>query len=386
MEDGVPGQVRRPWTRLLRAAVALMLGTAAPAWATETTKRVSVGPGGVQGNWASEFPAISANGRFVTFYSKASNLVSGDTNLHSDIFVRDRRTGTTERVSVGPDGVQGNGDVGEESAISADGRFVAFASQATNLVPGDTNGGYDVFLRDRKWGITRRVSVGPNGVQGDKDCGYATISADGRLIAFSSAASNLVRNDTNRRIDIFVRDRQTRVTERVNVGPSGVQANGDSSSQQPPAISADGRFVAFVSDADNLVRGDTNGAADIFVRDRRKGTTRRVSVGPGGVQGNGFSFMPAISSDGRFVSFASTATNLVPGDTNGAADIFVYDRQKGTTRRVSVGPGGAQANASSERPAISSSGRLVAFSSYATQLMPGDTNDWEDVFVRVPAP
>ena len=444
MEDGVPGQVRRPWTRLMRAAVVLMLGTAAPAWATETTKRVSVGPGGVQGNWASEFPAISANGRFVTFYSKASNLVSGDTNLHSDIVVRDRRTGTTERVSVGPDGVQGNGDVGEESAISADGRFVAFASQATNLVPGDTNneadvfvrdrssgtiervsvgpagvqanagsrqlaispdgrfvafytyasnlvrgdtnGGYDVFLRDRKWGITRRVSVGPNGVQGDKDCGYATISADGRLIAFSSAASNLVRNDTNRRIDIFVRDRQTRVTERVNVGPSGVQANGDSSSQQPPAISADGRFVAFVSDADNLVRGDTNGAADIFVRDRRKGTTRRVSVGPGGLQGNGFSFMPAISSDGRFVSFASTATNLVPGDTNGAADIFVYDRQKGTTRRVSVGPGGAQANASSERPAISSSGRLVAFSSYATQLMPGDTNDWEDVFVRVPAP
>jgi Tol biopolymer transport system component len=401
---------------------------------------VSVGPGGVQANWYSNFPAISADGRFVSFWSKASNLVAGDTNFYSDIFVRNRQTGTTQRVSIGPGGRQSNGDVGEESSISADGRFIAFASQATHLVPGDTNntadvfvrdrqtgttervsvgpggvqanagcrslaispdgryvvfytyasnlvkgdtnGWYDVFLRDRKYGITRRVSVGPDGSQGNKDSGYAAISADGRFVAFSSFASNLVSADTNNQIDIFVRDRQTHATERVNVGPGGVQANGDSSLLEPPAISANGRFVAFSSAAGNLVPGDTNDEVDIFVSDRQTGTTRRVSVGSGAVQANGFSYMPAMSADGRFVTFASTASNLVPGDTNDASDVFVRDRQTGTTRRLSVGPGAAQANSSSERPAISADGRFVAFPSYATNLVPGDTNEDEDMFVR----
>jgi Tol biopolymer transport system component len=174
-------------------------------------------------------------------------------------------------------------------------------------------------------------------------------------------------------------------TERVSLGPGGVQGNEQSSG---PAISADGRFVAFQSAASNLVPGDTNGAQDIFVRDRQTGTTRRVSVGPGGVQTNAeaSSGVPAISADGRFVAFESDATNLVPGDTNGAIDVFVRDRQTGTTRRISVGPGGVQGNSDSGGPAISADGRFVAFVSNASNLVPGDSNARFDVFVRGPAP
>ena len=153
-----------------------------------------------------------------------------------------------------------------------------------------------------------------------------------------------------------------------------------------PAISADGRFVAFVSFATNLVPGDTNDATDVFVRDRQTGTTRRVSLGPGGVQGNGGSAGPAISANGRFVAFFSAATNLVPGDTNGTADVFVRDRQTGTTRRVSLGPGGVQGDGDSVGAAISADGRFVAFESDATNLVPGDTNGAPDVFVRSLAP
>jgi Tol biopolymer transport system component len=204
--------------------------------------------------------------------------------------------------------------------MSAGGRFIAFESDATNLIPGDTNGSRDVFVRDRKTGTTTRVSVGTGGVQGDGDSIYPSISADGRLVAFTSYATNLVPGDTNGGPDVFVRDRKTGTTRRVSLGPGGVQ--GDVGSGRL-AISADGRFVTFESDDTNLVRGDTNEEWDIFVRDLHRGTTRRVSVGPGGVQGNSYSLDPAISADGRFVALESNATNLVPDDTNNALDVFV---------------------------------------------------------------
>ena len=196
-------------------------------------------------------------------------------------------------------------------------------------------------------GITERVNLGPGGIQGNGDSRFPAISAGGRFVAFESEASNLVPGDTNssrRRVRPRPPDGHDPASQ---LGQGGVEGNYSSYGQ---AISSDGRFVAFDSSATNLVPGDTNGAADVFVRDRQTGTTRRVSLGPGGVQGNACSHDPAISADGRFVAFASDATNLVPGDTNGSIDVFVRDRQTGTTRRVSLGPGGVQGDGVSYRP------------------------------------
>jgi Tol biopolymer transport system component len=204
--------------------IAAALGASLPAWGQGTTERVSLGPNGVQGNEISFEAALSADGRFVAFKSRASNLVVGDTNDQDDVFVHDRRTGTTERVSVGPNGVQGNGD-NDEPALSADGRFVAFTSDASNLVPGDTNGSPDVFVRDRRTGTTERMSVRRDGVQVRGFSYNPALSADGRFVAFVSSAHTLVPGDTNDEGDVFVRDRRTGATERVSLGPNGVQGN-----------------------------------------------------------------------------------------------------------------------------------------------------------------
>jgi Tol biopolymer transport system component len=343
-----------------------------------TTERISVDSNGVQGNADSAFPSISADGRYVAFASTASNLVAGDTNAHSDVFVRDRLSGTTERVSVDSNGVQGNADSYAPS-VSADGRYVAFASDATNLVPGDLNGRTDVFVRDRMAGTTERVSVSSTGTEGDSGSDEPSISADGRYVSFDSVATNLVPGDTNMLEDVFVRDRMAGTTERVSLSTTGIQGNSECGQSR---ITADGRYVVFFSGASNLVPNDTNGAGDIFVRDRQNATTERVSLGAGGVQGDLGSIFSAISSDGRYVSFVSYATNLVPNDTNGVSDVFVRDRMAGTTERVSVSTAGAQGDLASTFAKLSSDGRYVVFTSLATNLVSGDTNGLEDVFVR----
>jgi uncharacterized repeat protein (TIGR01451 family) len=342
------------------------------------TTRVSVGNDGVQGNFDSSSPVLSADGRFVVFESTATNLVPEDTNGQSDVFVHDRQRGRTTRVSVGNGGVQGNLD-SSSAAVSADGRFVAFVSSATNLVAGDTNAQRDVFVHDRQSGRTTRVSVANGGVQGNFDSSSPALSADGRFVVFESTATNLVPEDTNAQSDVFVHDRQTGQTTRASVGNGGVQGNLGSSSA---AVSADGRFVVFVSTATNLVAGDTNAQSDVFVRDRQTGRTTRVSVGTGNVQGNGDSFNAALSADGRFVAFVSSATNLVAEDNNAQSDVFAHDRHTGRTTRVSVRAGGAQANFGSGAPALSADGRFAVFESTATNLVPGDTNAQSDVFVR----
>jgi Tol biopolymer transport system component len=373
--------------------------TTTPTLAASKTERVSVGPRRIQGNGPSSFfgPAISADGRFVAFDSTASNLVPHDTNDAADVFVHDRKTRKTERVSLGAGGVQGNGDSsgGTGLAISADGRFVAFYSNASNLVPNDTNADLDIFVRDRKAGTTTRVNVGPGGVEVNLNGSVHMLglSAEGRFATFTTAAAGLVPDDTNNAQDVFLRDLRAGTTERVSVGPNGIQADGASGLFGVP-ISADGRFVAFGSYATNLVPGDTNGAScpggscgtDVFVRDREAGTTERVSLGPGGIEANNGSDNPAMSADGRFVVFQSEATNLVRRDTNGVLDVFVHDRKKGTTERVSIGSRGVQANqmsgAYSNGASISTNGRFVAFQSDATNLVPHDTNRATDVFVR----
>jgi Tol biopolymer transport system component len=331
------------------------------------TERASVGNTVLDGNGFSADGSISDDGRFVAFASDSSNLVAGDTNASSDVFVRDRATGTTELVSRSSSGAQANrGAAGP--VISGDGRHVAFVASATNLVPGDTNNNTDVFVRDRQTGTTTRVSVSSSGQQTNHTSDRLSISADGRYVAFWSLASTLTAGDQTLTDDVFVHDRQTRTTEMASVSSTGARAN---SSSFNPALSADGRYVAFHSFGTNLAAGDTNNSSDIFVRDRQARTTTRVSVSSSGAQGDGNSAIGTISADGRVVAFASFASTLVADDTNGQRDIFVHDRATRVTRRASVSSAGTQANQSSHNPRLAASGRFVTFESLASNLVLG---------------
>lgn len=350
--------------------------------ATGATLRVNVDSSGAEANGFSLNPSISADGRFVVFGSVASNLVLGDSNGTADVFVRDLATGQTTRASVDSAGNEGNdwsNTWGDTASISADGRLVAFSSFASNLVPEDTNGAVDVFVRDVVLGQTVRVSVDSKGTQGDLVSSFPAISANGRYVALQSLAGNFDAGDTNLAEDIFVHDRQTGGMAWVSVDPAGGPGNAAS---YGPSISADGRFVAFTSYASNLLPSDTNNAADVFVRDRVTGQLWRVSVDSTGIEGNLGSAQPAISADGRYVTFESGASNLVPGDTNGELDVFVHDLQTGETVRASTDGAGGQVNRESREPSISADGRLVGFTSDATNLVPGDTNGVADVFVH----
>lgn len=343
-----------------------------------TTERVSVASDETEANHTSFFSSISADGRYVTFDSMASNLFPDDTNNVSDIFVRDLLTGTTERISVDSFETQGNGS-STDPLISADGLFVAFRSNASNLVGGDTNGDGDIFVRNLVNGTTERISVSADEQQATDQSSSPSISANGRFVAFQSFATNLVPGDTNAKVDIFVRDRISGSTERVSLASSGTQADGDSSLA---AIAPDGSFVAFRSVATNLVPGDTNGEQDIFVRERTGGTTERVSLADDETQANSDSGSLAISADGRYVAFETDASNLIPGDIPFSTDIFVRDRTAGTTERVSVSTSGEAANNFCVSPAISADGSLVTFTSFASNLVPGDANASYDVFLR----
>jgi Tol biopolymer transport system component len=342
---------------------------------TGATERVSIGPGGTQADGRSYVPAISADGRYVAFWSEATNLVAGGTAGAIGVFVHDLVTGATRKVV----GVPAGSATSHRVAISAGGRYVAFDTKASGLVPSDDDRLRDVFVRDRVAHTTRRVSVGRHGIQANDGSSSPSMSADGRYVGFESDASNLVAQDSNNDRDVFVWNRVAHTTRRVSVGPHGIQANHGS---LEAAISSNGRYVAFASAASNLVAGDSNRDPDIFVRDRVADTTRRVSVGPGGAQGDKSSYVPAVSANGRYIAFTSAATNLVAGDSNGDADVFVRDRVAHATRRVSVGLGGAQVDGGGYLPAISATGRYVVFESDATQLVAGDTNDSTDIFLH----
>ena len=231
--------------------------------------------------------------------------------------------------------------------------------------------------------------LGVFGTKQNDSGSFLSVSQNAKVVVWETLATNLSTDPADTLWDVYARDTDTGVTQLVSRATgAGAKGNGNS---RYPTVSADGRFVAFTSDASNLVTGDTNGQTDVFVRDRQTGKTERVSLGQGGVQGNDYSFsnnpVPSwISADGRFVAFESNATNLVAGDTNKTADVFVRDRKMGTTRRVSVGQGGIQADFDSHDGSISSDGRSVAFWSAATNLVPRDTNGTTDAFVRILAP
>ena len=416
--------------------MSVLAGASGCAWTT----RVSLGNGGVQGNGIATSAAISDDGHLVAFASQADNLVGilADTNGVSDVFVRDVPAGTTSRVSVATGGAQGNG-ASSGQTMSGDGRYVAFASSATNLVAGDTNNRIDTFVRDRTAGTTTRVSVATNGTQGNGTSWQAQVSGTGRYVVFASDATNLVTGDTNSKSDVFLRDTVTGVTERVSVNSSEQQFLCRS---DRPTVSDDGRYVAFVAYACGLPGMPPIPGSDVLLRDRTEGTTRvvghatdipkplfngyprisgdgfwvvyitdddnlvfnddndaydaflyntvaggvleRVSVGTNGLPGNASVGAPAsISDDGRFVAFYSDATNLVPdGDTNDALDAFVYDRLTRLMNRVGTEPLLAQGNAQSVLPEISGDGKYVAFVSEATNIVGGDTNGQMDVFLR----
>jgi Tol biopolymer transport system component len=351
------------------------------------TTRVSVNSAGAEGNDDSAFPSISANGRFVAFFSLSSNLVTGDANQPADVFVRDRKRGQTTRVSVSSAGAEANHGSFWLPAISANGRFVAFFSDSTNLVPGDHNGVRDCFVRALNRGQTTRVSVSSTGAEQNSGNGVEelgikpAISANGRFVAFFSTATNLVKGDRNDTDDIFVRDLKRGETTRVSVSSTGEEGN--DSSLFYPSISANGRFVAFTSYASNLVAGDENGHhEDVFVRDLKRGVTTRIREN--NRSGFLYSGIPSISANGRFVAFEAPASDLVNGDRNDAVDVFLHDRKRGQTTLLSVSSEGKQGNDESSFPAISANGRFVAFSSLASSLVEGDRHNTADTFVRGP--
>ncbi|MGR8932828.1 MAG: calcium-binding protein [Gammaproteobacteria bacterium] len=380
---------RNPITKILCAGVCTL--AAGPLWAVGKTTFISVDPvTQAQPDSDSMQTSISGNGRYVAFRSYATNLVANDTNNANDIFVYDRVTNTLKRVSVNSAGEEGN-DASANPAISADGNFVAFNSYANNLKPDavtDINSADDVFVFNRNNNTLKLISIAANGSNtGNGPSVNPSVSANGRFVAFESTASDLIAADGNGHIsDIFVRDTLSNAIKLISKAYNGGAANGDSSN---PAISADGRYVAYTSSASNLVNPDTNGKADIFLYDRVLDYTRRISVENLTLnQADGHSSNPAISADGRYIAFNSYATNLLGSgqDTNGVSDTFVYDRVKFTTQLVSVDSSGNQANGPSGVysgvVSISADGRFVAFDSDASNLIANDTNGLTDVFVR----
>lgn len=343
-----------------------------------TTVRASVDTAGGDPNGPSSFANITADGRFVAFRSLASDIVPSDRNGALDVFVRDLADGTTVRASEDMEGGDANGP-SQDPDLTPDGRWVAFWSSASDLVPGDGNGAFDVFVRDLESGTTTRVSVDQQGGDPNGESRLPSISEDGRYVLFQSSASDLVPGDLNDRADVFLRDLVAGTTTMVSVDAGGGSAGGSSID---PNLSADGSWAAFYSNAPDIVPGDDNGLYDVFVRDLDAGVTVRASVDTVGDDPNGHSFAPDITPDGRFVAFDSFATDLVTGDGNGRIDAFVFDLVQGTTARVSVDLAGGDANGHTDDPAISADGRFVAVGSFASDLVTGDRNGTLDVFVR----
>ena len=325
-----------------------------------------------------DFPAISRNGRFIAYVSP------GKRPAFDNVWEQNRVTGARRLINVNSSGAHAN-RISFAPSLSARGRYAAFSSGAGNLVAHDTNHVIDTFVHDRRTGATIRVSVGVHARQGNgRADGFPVISGSGRYVIFDSFASNLVKGDTNGVADIFVRDLQAHTTSRVSVGAGGQQA--DARSFIVGGISDDGRYALFESEADNLVANDTDMTDDAFVRDRTAHTTIRVSVSSTGVQGDqggGGDYQPAISANGRWVAFASFS-HFTAGDTNAWSDVFLHDMQTGQTTLESVNTAGTQANASSLFSAMSANGDWIVFTSSATNLSPLDHGSYQDNYVRGP--
>lgn len=350
----------------------------------QNVRRVSLGSGSVQADNSSFFVTTSADGRYVTFESWASNWNAADPRPNKvDVFVRDTVADTTVQVTFGDDD-------SFDPIITADGRYVVFNSYAADLVPGDNNSdvwlrdGLDLFLYDRVANTLQRVSLNDKDKEIDGNS-LGTITPDGNLVIFASNGKQVLTNEANglQRPALYVRDWRTGSISRVTIGIDAPNAfpNGAISGAR---ASYDGRYIVYNADASNLVPGDTNEEGDIFLYDRNSGSTTRVSQPPGGGNANGRSFQADITQDGRYVIFKSFADNLVPNDANGEADIFLYTIASGDLQLVSLAHNGAQGNAEAKDPSICSTDEmvLVTFTSEATNLVPGDGNGQRDIFMR----
>jgi len=339
----------------------------------------SVNAIGDQINGDSDFPSLSGDGQFIAFQTYADNLVPNDNNGLSDVFVRDTSTGTVERISIGIGNTEANGPSSRPD-ISADGRYVIFTSLASNLVADDTNGVADVFVRDRQAGVTRKVSRGMGGDEANGASFEGVISSDGGYAAFSSLATNLVPNDTNGLQDVFQLNLGTDfIVIASRSRTSSAESNGVSGQ---PDIALNGEGLVFVSEASNLVPGDTNGVADVFEYSITVDDLYRVSEGAGGLQANGASSAPSYDDYGSSFTFVSAASNLVAGDTNGSIDVFFATDWPRAISRVSLTSLGGQSNADSFAPAMSADARYIVFTSDASNLVQGDNNGVTDAFVH----
>lgn len=364
------------WKGMLGASLALTVLPCLPQSSAAAITRIP-GMGGAQPNGFSGRPAISGDGRYIAFESNASNLVPDDTNGRTDIFLYDTQTGSMKRVSVASDGTQANSYSGTPS-ISADGRYVVFESLASNLVANDENKAWDVFIHDTVTGQTRLVSASTSGNPGNGSSLHADISADGRFVTFESGASDLVAGDTNNDSDVFLRDLQTGVTTLVSVAANGDPATGPSG--YSPTISAEGRYVAFISSASNLVATDTHGTTNVFVRDTVEHKTTLLSA-PVPINPEEYSLLSTISADGKFVAFYSTAQGLAPGSTGNTGDVYLADVQNKHVTRVA--PVGDSFNyiygALSSR--LNGDGSRLAFSSDVSNVVPGVATDTLQVYM-----
>ncbi len=359
--------------------IAIGLQTYINATSTFLTTRVSTSTLGVQGDGSSASPSISDDGRYVVWGSNAYSLYTPDTNGTTDAFMKDLSTGVTTMVGVSTAGVQGN-SANYSPMISGNGKYVAFNSDSTNLVANDNNNQVDVFVRDLVNNTTERVSVTSAGIEANVGGSYiAAISSDGRYIVFHSDATNLVANDTNLQKDVFVHDRINHTTIRVSVDSAGTEGIGGAS--YGADITRDGRYVVLYSIATNLVAGDTNNQNDVFRYDLQTGQVIRVSVAYDGSEAiGGASSYAAISDNGRYVAFRSLATNLVVNDNNNKADIFYRDIVGNTTTRVSVDSSGNQANNASLYVIMDGAGRNIYFATNTSNFDVNDTNATYDIY------
>jgi Tol biopolymer transport system component len=369
----------RGLTTVVLVGVLTMTAGAALA-GTPQTELVSVDSSGTAGNDESFEPSLSADGRYVAFDSRASNLTpeGSSPGTVSNILVHDRTTGDTQLVDPTVHGDAPNG-FGFRPSISADGHAVAFYSNAANLTRcPDRNDAPDVFVRDLDAAHTRALSLTANGRTGNEGSFDPEISANGRYVAFASFATNLLGHSVPGDENIYVFGLKTGKIRQANRSSHGVPAGGRSSS---PSISGNGRYVAYASTASNGVKGDHLRGSDIFVRDMTRHRTALVSRSSSGIQANGKSYAPSISADGHHVAFSSKATNLVPGPDTFRPDIFVRDLKEHETARISQNQAGDAGNSRSQFPSISKHGGFIAFVSEATNLVPDDTNGDMDAFV-----